>query len=518
MSAKLRRIIVLIILAGIIADQYWHHHQQAPGHRPAATALAKPDVLRIGTLTLQSCAIGNRVDDGLPTISAYCNDFKVPEDWSTPAGRQIVLKVAVLRAETDKASTDLVTFLDGGPGGAATEDYAAVEAGINPLRQSHHILLIDQRGTGGSNPLNCEVTKPEKDDARRKFAGNDSNAAAIDAMKACLAKLETRAAPQFYSTSDAIRDLEAVRVALGSPKLDLIGVSYGTRVAQQYLGHYPDAVRSVVLDGPVPNRLILLSEHARNLENALQAQFARCQMSPICSKTYGDPYATLYRVRNALRAHPQTIDVRDPVSFASLHLTLTADDLASVVRFYAYSPITAALLPLMLQQADQGNYGPLLGQKKWLADDLADHLASGVEASIICAEDADLLTPRPEDDATLLGSRSIAQTQKLCQLWPHEARPENFHAPLVSAVPTLVLAGELDPVTPPSYGAEIVRNLGNALLLTAAGQGHSVIDIGCMPRLVNRFIETLDVKTLDSECLNRLGSTPAYIGYNGAAP
>jgi pimeloyl-ACP methyl ester carboxylesterase len=517
MSAKLRRILILIIVAGIFASQYWHH-QQGSGRRTVSTAPAKPDVLHIGTLTLQSCAIGNRIDEGLPTISAYCIDFKVPEDWSMPSGRQIALKVAVLRAETDKPSADLVTFLDGGPGGAATEDYAAVEAGINPLRQSHHILLIDQRGTGDSNPLSCEGKKQEKDDLQRKLAGNDSNGAALDALKACLAKLETRAAPQFYSTSDAIRDLEAVRVALGSPKLDVIGVSYGTRVAQQYVGHYPDAVRSVVLDGPVPNRLILLSEHASNLESALRAQFAQCQASPICSKTYGDPYATLYQVRNALRAHPQTIDVRDPVSFEPLHLTLTAEDLASIVRFYAYSPITAALLPLMLQQANQGNYAPLLGQKKLLADDLSDHLSGGVEASIICAEDADLLVPRPEDEATIMGNRSIAQTQKLCQMWPHETRPADFHAPLVSAVPTLVLAGELDPVTPPAYGAEIVRSLSNARLLTAAGQGHSVIDIGCMPRLVNRFIETLDVKGLGVECLQRLGATPAYIDYNGAAP
>ena len=517
MSAKLRRILVAIILAAIFFIEYRHHHPAPSGHLSAAIRAAKPDVLHIGSLTLQSCAIGNRVDDGVPTISAYCNDFSVPEDWSTPAGRQIVLRVAVLRANTDKPSTDLVTFLDGGPGGAATQDYATVEAGINPLRESHQILLIDQRGTGGSNPLICSDTRQDEH-SPQKLATIDNDAAALEGIKACLTKLGSRANPKFYSTSDAVRDLEAVRQALGSPKLDLIGVSYGTRLAQQYVGRYPGTVRSVVLDGPVPNRLILLSEHARNLENALQAHFAKCRATPVCAKTYGDPYATLYRVRNALRAHPQSITVPDPISFKPLHLTLTADDLASVVRFYAYSPITAALLPLMLQQADQGNYGPLLGQKKWLADDLSDHLSQGVEASIICAEDADLLTARPEDEATIMGNRSIAQTQKMCQIWPHEARPENFHAPLVSAIPTLVLAGELDPVTPPPYGSEIVHSLSNARLLTAPGQGHSVIDIGCMPRLVSRFVETLDVKALDAHCLERLGTTPVFIDYNGATP
>jgi pimeloyl-ACP methyl ester carboxylesterase len=517
MSAKLRRILVVIILAAGLFGRYGYQHAGHSGHSAVSARPAKPDVLHLGGLTLQSCAIGNRVDDGMPTISAYCNDFSVPEDWDSPTGRHIALKVAVLRADTDKPSTDLVTFLDGGPGGAATEDYGAVEAGINPLRQSHQVLLIDQRGTGSSNALNCADAKQE-DHSPQKFAGIDSDAAALEAIKACLAKLASRANPKFYTTTDAVRDLEAVRVALGSPKLDLIAVSYGTRVAQQYVGRYPDAVRSVVLDGPVPNRLLLLSEHARNLENALQTQFARCRNTPACAKTYGDPYATLYRVRDSLRAHPQTVDVRDPVSFAPLHLTLTADDLSAVVRFYAYSPITAALLPLMVQQADQGNYGPLLGQKKWLADDLSDHLSQGVEASIICAEDADLLVARPEDEATIMGNHSITQTQKMCQVWPHQQRSENFHTPLVSAIPTLVLAGELDPVTPPAYGTEIVRSLSNARLLTAPGQGHSVIDVGCIPRLVNRFVESLDAKSLDAKCLQRLGAMPAYIDYNGAPP
>lgn len=517
MSANLRRRLVLfiVVIAVVLTVQ---HHRQGSARRPAGSSgPAKADVLHIGSLTLKACAIGNRVDEGAATISAYCNDFSVPEDWSAPQGRHILLKVAVLRAETDKPRADLVTFLDGGPGGAATEDYVAAESGFNPLRESRNILLIDQRGTGSSNALNC-IDKKEESHALPDQGREAGEAREISAIKACLAKLAPRADPKFYSTTDAARDLEAVRIALGSPQLDLIGVSYGTRMAQQYAGRYPNAIRSIVLDSPVPNRLILLSEHARNLENALKIQLGQCTKNAECAKTYGDPYTTLYRVRNGLRAHPQTIDLHDAVSFAPLHLTLTADDLASVVRFYAYSPITASLLPLMLQQADQGNFAPLLGQKKWVADDLADHLTSGVSASILCAEDADQLVINPDDENTIMGNAAINQVQKLCQLWPHETRAANFHDPLVSAVPTLVLSGELDPVTPPAYGAEVVRTLSNARLLTVTGQGHSVIGVGCMPRIVSRFVDTLDVKAISGKCLEKLGQTPAFISYNGAAP
>ena len=149
---------------------------------------------------------------------------------------------------------------------------------LAPLRKRHHILLVDQRGTGASNPLDCEddlTLEGDKPDRRAVPPALGDAAAQQAATRRCLAALAPRAAPQFYATTDAVRaDLEAVRQALGGHALDLVGVSYGTRVAQQYRVRYPQAVRSIVLDSPVPNRVALLSEHARNLEAALQQRLA----------------------------------------------------------------------------------------------------------------------------------------------------------------------------------------------------------------------------------------------------
>jgi pimeloyl-ACP methyl ester carboxylesterase len=201
-----------------------------------------------------------------------------------------------------------------------------------------------------------------------------------------------------------------------------------------------------------------------------------------------------------------------------LQLTLTADDLAAVVRFYAYSPLTAALIPLMLDQADHGNYAPLLGQKRWLASDLSDQITSGLELSVACAEDVDLLAPRPQDADSLLGNGMIERAKAACQIWPKGSRPADFHAPLVSSKPILVLSGELDPVTPPLYGRQILRTLSDARQLIAPGQGHGVMGAGCMPQLLQRFVDSLNPAGLDASCLKLLGQTPAFIDYNGAAP
>jgi pimeloyl-ACP methyl ester carboxylesterase len=410
-----------------------------------------------------------------------------------------------------------------------------VAAALAPLRERHAILLIDQRGTGGSNALDCPALQADaapKDAPSESTAGSPSatqRAAArlaaanqpqllVERLQQCLRELQPRAAPQFYTTTEAVRDLEAVRQALGAPRLDLIGISYGTRVAQQYAARFPQAVRSVVLDSPVPNRLALLSEHARNLEHALKLQFADCRATAACAAHFADPYATLYRLRDRLRAMPVAVTLPDPVTFQPLHLTLTAEDLAAVVRFDAYNALTAALLPLMLSEAQQGNYQPLLGQKTLFASDLADQITSGEELSVLCAEDVDLLAARPEDADTLLGNEAIAQAQAACRIWPKGSRPSDFHAPFHSSLPVLVLDGQFDPVTPPAYGTQIVSALSHARQLIAAGQGHGVIGAGCMPRLVQRFVATLDPQHLDEHCLARLGPVPAFIDYDGAPP
>ncbi|HEX4052553.1 MAG TPA: alpha/beta fold hydrolase [Steroidobacteraceae bacterium] len=527
MKATMRRALAavfVVLVLGQLATQRWLHRGAAAERTAPRVSMRLADgVLHMGHLTLQACNIGGRQGDGLPSMAAWCTRLAVPEDWdSRSGGRRIELAVAIVPATAASPNPDLVTFLDGGPGGAARDDYPAVAAALAPLRERHAILLVDQRGTGGSNPLDCpalqapETTPTQRSTAQLKAA--DEPALMAQRLMQCLMQLQPHAAPEFYTTTEAVRDLEAVRLALGAPRLDLIAVSYGTRVAQQFAARFPGSVRSVVLDSPVPNRLALLSEHARNLEHALQLQFGRCRATPACAARFQDPYATLYRLRDRLQAGPVAVTLPDPVTFAPLHLMLTAQDLAAVVRFDAYNELTAALLPLMLDEAQRGNYVPLLGQKTLLTTDLGDHITGALELSVVCAEDADLLAPRPEDARTLLGNEPITSTQAACRLWPKGRRPADFHAPLHSSLPVLVLDGQFDPVTPPAYGAEIVAALPHARQLIAAGQGHSVIGAGCMPRLVQRFVETLETAQLDAGCLAQLGPVPAFIDYDGASP
>jgi alpha-beta hydrolase superfamily lysophospholipase len=135
-----------------------------------------------------------------------------------------------------------------------------------------------------------------------------------------------------------------------------------------------------------------------------------------------------------------------------------------------------------------------------------------------CTEDVDLLQIRDEDEHSLLGNSLVEFFQSACAVWRHRARTENFHQAFKSSIPTLILSGEFDPVTPPRYADEIKAELEHARVLSAPGQGHAVIGARCMPRLVSEFVEKLQPDKLDAHCLQQLKPIPAFLDYNGASP
>lgn len=516
-SRKTRLILAAALAAALFGYKAWAPKQGAAGDSSPAAAhadaqpVAPIQPVMLGKIAFTPCSLSSSM--AKDSLEAMCATYAVPENRDAPEGRRIALSIAWLQASGNgEKMPDPVFFLAGGPGQSAVETFPGLNPVFREVRKQRDVILVDQRGTGKSNLLSCAA--PEGDDD-----AFDPSPAAMQAQAAtCAAALAGKADLRHYTTTDAIADLDAVRQAIGAQQINLVGVSYGTRVAQQYAMRHPASTRSIVLDSPVPNALGLGNIFARNLDDALALQFALCSKDPACKDKLGDPRAELDVLLNTLRANPVQVRYRDASTGEAKQGTLRAETVAGLVRMYAYMPLASGLLPKLIHEANAGRYENLMALAKMMSGDMQDAMAMGMQLSVVCSEDADSMVARAEDADTVLGNVMPAGMAAMCKAWPKGKVPADFNQPLATKVPALVLAGEFDPVTPPRYGEQIVKSLANGRLFVLKGQGHGVLGAGCMPKLFTQFIEKADARALDGNCLDTLAYPSPFISFNGAQP
>ncbi len=485
----------------------------ACGGQAEKTAVAKTDAngdLRYGGLVFKPCALGGDRGEG---VEAQCATLQAPENHGAPNGRKIALAVAMIPAKSQTQS-DPVVLIAGGPGQSILESYPMLHPALSDVRRNRNILLVDARGTGGSHLLQCdELTSLDEN-----IEASDDPARLRALTERCRDRLAKTSDLRFYGTADHIRDLELLRTTIGVEQLNLAGISYGTRVAQQYAARYPKHTRTVTLDSIAPNTLVLGQEHARNLDAAIKLQFARCVADVACKRNIGDPATLLTQVRTTLQAgNLAAVRYRDPTNGTWREEIPRFGHLGGLLRFYAYRPESASMLPLILHDASEGRYETLLSQSRALSGDVGDSIALGMHLSVSCTEDPEIKI-QAEDEATIMGNSIAEFIQAQCAAWPKGTRDPNFRTPLSGDVPVLAISGEFDPVTPPRYGDEVVKTLAKGRHLILPGQGHSVLTTGCMPKLFAQFVETADAKKLDASCLKRLKPTPPFAGNYGWEP
>jgi len=447
----------------------------------------------------------------LPAVLAFCAELVVPEDRSRPDGPQLELFVARVPALAAVPKPDPLVLIAGGPGQSAVDLYLQMRRAFEPVRIERDVVLLDQRGTGRSaDGFECHLTE------NAAFDTNEIDELR-DAINRCLAELERD--PHFFSTEPAVGDLDALREALGVEQWNLYGISYGTRVAQRYAARYPERVRAMILDGVVPVSLPLGPAIATDAQDALDGIFARCAAEPSCAGRYPELPALFDGLRLRLASGPVSIDVSNPTTGRLETRLFSSSDLAGVVRLMSYSSAMASLLPLAIDDAYHGDYTLLAAQVDMLTSDLAAAVNMPMHNSVVCTEDVPFFPPARGHDSSYLGTSVVDALVEICEIWPASPASSDVKQPLEFAGPVLLLSGELDPVTPPRYAAQVVAaGLGNAKHITVPGQGHGIAGIGCAPRLIGRFLETASVDAVDARCLEREPPAPFFLSATGPAP
>jgi pimeloyl-ACP methyl ester carboxylesterase len=466
-----------------------------------------------GTLSLSPCRLEHPTH--LISVDAECGTLTVPENPASRGSRQIALRVARVPAVNRRKRPDPLFLLAGGPGMAAATFYTSAAPAFARIRRDRDIVLVDQRGTGASNGLYCDMN----DDALWRA----TDFALAEETRKCLSKLESRADVAFYTTSLAVQDLERVRTALGYASINLYGGSYGTRVAEHYLRRFPQHTRTVILDGVVPPQLAIGATLALDAENALTRIFTRCAREPSCASRFGNPESSYHTLRDRLEQRGVKVSVPDPTTGTRVSFEFTSLHLAAVLRLSSYTAEQAALLPLTLYSAEhEADFTPLAAQFLLVNRSYEDVLAYGMHNSVVCTEDVPFYGAERIDRArlaqTYLGTSQLDGLERVCQAWPRGPLDPDLHAPLHSAVPALLMSGEDDPVTPPAFAEQAAQGLTNHVSLVLSGMGHGQLAAPCIDQLMARFIDLGTTRGLDVSCAKRAAPLAFFTSLAGPPP
>lgn len=457
---------------------------------------------------------------GQSRSEAICGTVTVYEDRAAGAGRTIALRFIVIKAK--HPSHRAIAFNPGGPGASSTAsagDFADETTGwYSALRGRYDLLLVDNRGTGGSAPQQCDFAPPAHPELYFRQAWPDS------LLRSCHERLAAHANLSLYSTSAAADDLDDVRAALGYPKLVLYGGSYGTVFYLAYARQHPDCVESVVLDGVAPPHFYVIPlPMARAAQSAIDRLESACSSDATCSSHFSQFAEHFAAVAHRFDAGPVTITVENAVTRRRQRVELSKEQFAEGVRHVLYFPGEAAYVPVTIERAYRGNYTGLGEMIDQLSQFFAKVQANGLNLSVTCAEDVPFITEQAVDRetaSTFEGGARVRAQQRACRLWNVAPVSASFVQPVRSTAPILMISGSDDPATPPSYAHQALPYLPNARQMIIPGASHDSDFPPCVDAITVAFIRARSAVGLD---LSRCAATyhrPSFVtlAFDEAAP
>ena len=437
----------------------------------------------------------------LPGIAAelLCGKLEVFENRPAHSGRTIKLNVVVVPALEQKSKQEPLFDLAGGPGGASTDAAAFYAIVVRNYFRNRDVVLFDQRGTGQSNPLQCP-----HDATPQHFL---SEMYPVEYVKNCRQVLEQHADLTQYTTPIAMDDLDDVRAWLGYERINLFGLSYGSRAAQVYLRQHPEHVRSVVIMGVDPPYQKLPLYHARDGQRAMYLLLDECASDSRCSAAFPQIRQELQGVLTRLMRQPAVVDYTLPETGKPARVEIRRDVFAEKLRSLLYAPATSHRIPFIIHQAAGNDFVPFLKAAIPRDRNRPDFIADGMYLSVTCAEDTPFIDPAFAarlNKGNLFDNYRVSQQRRACSLWPRGRVAKDYHEPVSSETPVLILSGYMDPVTPPQWAEGVASHLPNSKHVMIRHNAHlpdGLTHADCLYKLIMDFLNQGNAKALDTSCV-----------------
>jgi pimeloyl-ACP methyl ester carboxylesterase len=452
-----------------------------------------------------------------------CGMVTVPEDHTRPDGPSIRLAVAIIHTLNPDPAPDPVLFIHGGPGGGALESLAFVLESLGPLLASRDLILLDQRGTGYSEPaLECPEIDPSETDPQVVFRRVGSLVACRDRLTAQGIDLSA------YNSAQNAADVARVRQALGYETCNLYGVSYGTRVVLTILRDHPQGVRSVILDAITPIEADLLLEDPVYAEAALRRLFAACRDDTICRTVYPNLEQVYAEVVRDLAVNPVPLEVVNAEAGRSRTTLLDGVLFNGYVIGGLAMPQTSGV-PGLIYEVRAGNYESIIAalESEWEAQEREPEPRPviGLQMAVLCNEEApfassqdmaEMLARYPPDLHLLAVFDELLYTA--CQAWGIGPADLLEDAAVKSDIPALVLAGEYDAARAPADARRAAETLSNSTVVEFPGAGHGVALSGECPKHVMADFVDDPSSVPDASCIAEMDTPQFYVTVNPTRP
>jgi len=441
-----------------------------------------------------------------PVYEGYIDVY---ENRITNNGKKISLYVIIVPAVA-KTNNAPLFIIDGGPGVSATAgaDFFAMKD--NPYRQNRDIVIVDVRGTGKSNPLMCPSLQL-KETLQQQF----DEMYPVTAVKECYNQLSKQNDLTQYHTTNIVKDLEEVRIKLGYKKISLFGLSYGTRVSLQYMRMYPEAIESTVLWSPTTTYSRMPLYHAKFAQASLNMIWDDCRKDTACNKAYPLIQNEFTELMDRWKAKPVTYELKDSAGKKQT-LLIPWYAFQTKIRSLMYAPDGIRKIPYLVHEAWKENLQPFIDLfPKGKTND--DFIAEGLYLCVTCTEDVPFIQTTEIESlttGTFMGTYRVDQQKQACANWSKGIIPGNILEPVTSSVPTLILSGSFDPVTPPSLAREIMKTLSNSQLVEIPYMSHlfdGLSNESCFDNLVIEFLAVRQKKLKSLDCIKAMMPGPYKI-------
>jgi pimeloyl-ACP methyl ester carboxylesterase len=467
------------------------------GGAPTRLIFRKEGVVQPSTIVKRGRVELKPCNDPFLTSEVLCGKYEVFEDRAARTGRRISLNLILLPALSSKPAPDPVFYMAGGPGGAAT--VYAKENFINGLRRNRDLVLVDQRGTGQSNPLDCPSLGSLQD-----MRGYFGEVMPLEWIRACRAQLEKIADLKLYTTTIAMDDIDEVRSALGYEQINLYGGSYGTTTTLSYLRQHPEHVRTIAVFGVAPFTAKIPLSFSRGVQDAMDRLFADCAGDAACHAAYPDLATDFKTVMAQFDKGSVEVSAVNPFTRSEQKVTVTRDSFVDSIRQILYQPQLAAALPAFIHRGAKGKLGSLISNAFPVVAELSSRIARGMSFSVICGEDVPFITPeeiKTTSANSFYGDARVRPTMRACTEWPQAKVDASFLDPVKS--------DKLDPVTPPWLAEQVARTLSHSRLVVAPNVTHNTYE--CLENLVADFIDKGTAERLDISCVKQIKRPPFLI-------